>query len=122
MNEDSYFRPFLHCLIKKSKYNPLDGTFEFEVVRDEKVHKISFLNIKPFVYFNNTKSALERYRYREISSVVFKDEKATFSRIAPKWVAEQAHNFNVSIEAVRKTVLLKCDKMRIDNRIYSLKA
>ena len=120
MKIDNLFNPFWDCIIKSSTYNPFEGIFEFEVVCDDKVHKVAFLNVSTFVYFNNITNTFEQDNYKELSSIVFKDRKATFSKSAPKWLTQYSIDFNVSIEVVRRTILIKCDNVKIDNELYLL--
>ena len=120
MKIDNLFNPFWDCIIKSSTYNPFEGIFEFEVVSDDRIHKVSFLNISTFVYFNNITNTFENDTYKELSSIVFEDRKATFSKGAPKWLTQYSLDFNISIEIVRRTILIKCDSVKIDDELYQL--
>ena len=99
MEIDNLFNPFWDCIIKNSIYNPFEGVFEFEVVCDDEIHKVSFLNISTFVYFNNITNTFEQDDYKELSSIVFKDRKAKFSKSAPKWLTHYSKTkFTIKID------------------------
>ena len=120
MEIDNLFNPFWDCIIKNSIYNPFEGVFEFEVVCDDEIHKVSFLNISTFVYFNNITNTFEQDDYKELSSIVFKERKAKFSKSAPKWLTHYSLDFNVSIEVIRRTILIKCGSVKVDDNLYQL--
>lgn len=48
-------------------------------------------------------------------------EKLKFSKSAPKWLTHYSLDFNVSIEVIRRTILIKCDSVKVDDNLYAVK-
>ena len=120
MNIVEIFDRYWDWLIISQKYDPFEGCFECVIKNPEKEesHKIVFRNISFFAYFHNAEARFEKDSFREMSTIIFEDEKVKFSHKTPKWLSGYKFEFNVVIEVVYSAIILKCDSLMVDDILF----
>lgn len=122
MNLDKLFNPLWDFRIINCNYDAIEGNV-FLLIKDpesEAMHKIVFNHVSLYLFLQNIDNKYVYDSFREMSSISFSHEFVSLSKLKQKWLKSYKFDFNVVIEIINSTILIKAETVEVDEKQYDL--
>ncbi|MPM76548.1 hypothetical protein SDC9_123547 [bioreactor metagenome] len=122
MNLDLVFEPFWDYRIIKCEYDSLNSIATLFIQNPESYvnHEIRFSHVSLYLFLQNWDNKFLYDSFNELSSISFGREFIESKNIKQKWLKQYSLDFNVVIEIIRSTLLIKAETVDVDGIRYNL--
>jgi hypothetical protein len=111
------FAPYWDCRILQFQYDALAGTLQFTLREPESNidHPVVFEGVSFCFFLQNDENRFAENTFHELSSIAFQSDEIRTKGMKQKWLSHYNMDFNVVIEDICSTLILKATCVSLDS-------